>query len=84
MEEERKTVDLPENAYRPLKEGESYEPVMSPQKVYPEANWRSVSLGVLMAIYLAQYYQWAYEGLADAILLREWLFGTTPFDTIKL
>ncbi|MBQ7162784.1 MAG: oligopeptide transporter, OPT family [Bacteroidales bacterium] len=50
MEEERKTVDLPENAYRPLKEGESYEPVMSPQKVYPEANWRSVSLGVLMAI----------------------------------
>ena len=41
-------------------------------------------LGVLMAIYLAQFYQWAYEGLADAILLREWLFGTTPFDTIKL
>jgi len=50
MEEEKRIIDLPENAYRELREGESYEPVMSPRKVYPEANWRSVSLGVLMAV----------------------------------
>ena len=50
MEEEKKTVELPENAYRELKEGEVYEPVMKPGKVYPEANLWSVGWGLLMAV----------------------------------
>jgi putative OPT family oligopeptide transporter len=41
---------LPENAYRELKKGEDYIPVLSPDKNYPEVNFRSVSLGLLMAI----------------------------------
>jgi putative OPT family oligopeptide transporter len=41
---------LPENANRELKPGESYEPVMSPNKTYPEVNVWSVSLGVIMAV----------------------------------
>ncbi|MFO7977239.1 MAG: oligopeptide transporter, OPT family [Bacteroidales bacterium] len=41
---------LPENAYRELREGEEYIPVMSPNRVYPEVNFRSVSLGLLMAV----------------------------------
>ena len=50
MEEEKKPVELPENAYRELKEGESYEPIMKPGKVYPEANLWSVGWGLLMAV----------------------------------
>lgn len=49
-EEERKPVELPENAGRELRPGEEYEPVMKPGKVYPEANVWSVGWGVLMAI----------------------------------
>jgi putative OPT family oligopeptide transporter len=44
------TVKLPESAYRELKEGEVYEPVMSPHNAYPEINFRSVSMGLIMAI----------------------------------
>ena len=50
MEEDKKPVELPENAYRELKEGESYEPIMKPDKVYPEANLWSVGWGLLMAV----------------------------------
>lgn len=42
--------ELPENAYRELKPGEQYIPVLSPLKVYPEVNLRSVLLGLLMAV----------------------------------
>ena len=49
MEEEIKT-QLPENAFRELKEGEQYEPLMSPSGNYPEVNAWSVTWGVLMAI----------------------------------
>lgn len=45
-----KIKGLPANAYTPLKEGEVYEPVMSPDKVFPEINFRSVSIGLLMAV----------------------------------
>lgn len=48
--EEEKVVGLPENATRELKEGEEYIPIMKPDKEYPEVNFRSVSLGILMAI----------------------------------
>ena len=41
---------LPENAYTELKEGEEYKPIMSPDKVYPEVNFRSVFMGLLMSI----------------------------------
>jgi len=47
--EEMKT-QLPENAFRELKEGEEYEPMMSPRGQYPEVNTWSVTWGVLMAM----------------------------------
>ena len=47
--EEIKT-QLPENAFRELKEGEEYEPLMSPRSNYPEVNTWSVTWGVLMAM----------------------------------
>lgn len=49
-EENEKHVGLPENAFRPLKEGEEYQPLMSPEKEYPEVNLWSVSWGIAMAI----------------------------------
>ena len=49
-EEFEKQAGLPENAFRPLKPGEKYEPLMSPDKEYPEVNFRSVSWGIIMAI----------------------------------
>ncbi len=48
--EPEKITGLPENAYRELKEGEEYQPVMPPESVIPEVNFRSVSLGLLMAV----------------------------------
>lgn len=50
MEEEKRPVELPENAYRELKEGEEYQPVMQPGKAYPEANFWSIGWGILMAV----------------------------------
>ena len=47
--EEIKT-QLPENAFRELKENEEYEPLMSPGGKYPEVNSWSVTWGVLMAM----------------------------------
>ena len=41
---------MPENAFRELKDGEDYQPVMSPQKEYPEVNAWSVTWGILMAV----------------------------------
>ena len=41
---------MPENAFRELKNGEDYQPVMSPQKEYPEVNAWSVTWGILMAV----------------------------------
>ncbi len=43
-------MQLPENAFRELHEGEEYQPVMSPDKTYAEANGWSVTWGILMAI----------------------------------
>ena len=50
MKEEDKKTGLPENAFRPLKKGETYEPLMSPNKNYPEVNLWSVLWGISMAI----------------------------------
>ena len=41
---------LAENAFRELKEGEEYEPMMSPHGEYPEVNTWSVTWGVIMAM----------------------------------
>ena len=49
-EENQNQVGLPENAFRPLKAGEEYRPLMSPDKNYPEVNLWSVSWGIAMAI----------------------------------
>lgn len=43
-------VHLPENAGRPLRPGERYEPIMKAGQEYPEVTPYSVSLGVVMAI----------------------------------
>lgn len=49
-EEETINAQLPENAFTELKDGESYQPVMNPNKSYPEVNGWSVTWGVLMAM----------------------------------
>ena len=45
-QEEDKFTGLPENAFRELKPGEVYNPLMGPSKNYPEVNIWSVH-GVL-------------------------------------
>lgn len=47
---ENKQIELPDNAFRELKPGEEYEPVMSPKRVYPEVTPWSVTWGILMAV----------------------------------
>lgn len=48
MKEHR--TSLPENAQRELKTGEKYEPLLSPNKTYPEVTPYSVCVGLLMVI----------------------------------
>ena len=43
-------IQLPENANRPLKPGEKYEPILKPNQEYPEITPYSVIMGVIMAI----------------------------------
>ena len=43
-------MQLPENAFRELREGEQYEPVMPASENVPEVNGWSVTWGVLMAM----------------------------------
>ncbi len=50
MEEENKPTSLPENAYRKLEPGEQYEPLLKPDKEYPEVTPWSVSMGLVMTI----------------------------------
>jgi len=45
-----KIKGIPDNAFRELKEGEVYQPLMSPDKVYPEINAWSVVWGLIMAV----------------------------------
>ncbi|MFA4181695.1 OPT family oligopeptide transporter [Xylanibacter rodentium] len=49
-QDEKDMMQLPENAFRELRDGESYEPMMSPRASYPEVNAWSVTWGVLMAM----------------------------------
>ena len=43
-------INLPENAFRELKDGEEYKPVMSPQESYREVSPWSITWGILMAV----------------------------------
>ena len=45
-----KEIKLPENAFRELKEGEEYEPIMSSHVKYKEVTLWSVFWGVVMAV----------------------------------
>lgn len=49
-QEEEPITGLPENAFRELKAGEVYNPLMNPNRQYPEVNLWSVSWGICMAI----------------------------------
>jgi hypothetical protein len=42
-EQEKLAVGLPENAFRELKDGEEYQPVMDAEHTYPEVNTWSVT-----------------------------------------
>ena len=48
--DQNKNISLPENAYRELKAGEEYQPIMSAQSTPAEATPYSVTMGVIMAI----------------------------------
>jgi len=53
MSEELKSksqLDLPENAYRELKEGEKYVPIIPDEAGVPEVTARSITFGLLMII----------------------------------
>ena len=49
-EDEEKVSGLPENAYRELKEGEVYKPILSPDTQYREVTPWSVFWGLVMAV----------------------------------
>ena len=49
-QEEEKLTGGPENAFRELKPGEVYNPLMSPDRKYPEVNLWSVLWGIAMAV----------------------------------
>ena len=48
--QEKQNIELPENAFRELKEGEEYVPIMKPDKTYREVTPWSVTWGLLMAV----------------------------------
>ncbi|MBQ7610845.1 MAG: oligopeptide transporter, OPT family [Bacteroidales bacterium] len=48
--ESKKNLSLPENAHRALKSGETYRPILGPEKNYPEVTPYSVVMGLLMVI----------------------------------
>jgi len=48
--EEKKTMELPENAYRELEPGEEYKPVMPEDKPVREVTSWSVGMGLIMAV----------------------------------
>jgi putative OPT family oligopeptide transporter len=61
MESSSQIKGLPENAYKELKEGEQYRPVMPPDQTVPEVTVWSVTWGLLMALLFSA--AAAYSGL---------------------
>jgi putative OPT family oligopeptide transporter len=47
---ENETKSLPENAYQPLKPGETYQPIVPAEAKTPELTWRSISWGVFFCV----------------------------------
>lgn len=47
---EQEAVNLPENAFRELKDGEEYVPIMKPERSYAEVNAWSVTWGIVMTM----------------------------------
>ena len=58
---QEKPVGLPENAYKELKEGEEYQPVMPANSNFPEVTGWSIGMGLLMAVIFSA--AAAYSGL---------------------
>ena len=50
MNNEKEQIQLPDNAFTELKEGEVYKPIMSPNATYPEVNFWTVAWGIVMAV----------------------------------
>ena len=61
MEDQSAPRVLPENAYKELKEGEEYRPVMDPKVSVPEVTPYSVLMGLAMAVLFSA--AAAYSGL---------------------
>ena len=61
MEVQSGQSGLPDNAYRELKQGEVYRPVMSPEYKFPEVTGYSVFWGLVMAVVFSA--AAAYSGL---------------------
>ena len=61
IEQEENEIKLPENAYRELKEGEEYKPILLSDKKYPELNGWTIFWGILMAVIFSA--ATAYSGL---------------------
>ena len=61
MEQQPTTGGLPENAYRELKPGETYRPILVPEQQYPEVTPWSVGWGIVMAVLFSA--AAAYSGL---------------------
>ena len=43
-------IEIPENAFRELRDGEEYEPIMSPKRTYQEVSPWSITWGILMTV----------------------------------
>lgn len=50
MSPEADPTELPENAFRELAAGESYRPLMHPERNYPEVTTYSVTLGLILCV----------------------------------
>nr|MBF6627795.1 OPT/YSL family transporter [Proteiniphilum sp.] len=61
LNEEKKAMELPENAYRELEPGEEYKPVMPEDKPVREVTSWSVGMGLIMAVVFSA--AAAYSGL---------------------
>ena len=61
METPTTSSSLPDNAYKELKEGEEYRPIMDPNQTYPEVTPWSVGWGLVMAVLFSA--AAAYSGL---------------------
>ena len=50
MQENQPKTSLPENAYRELRQGEEYQPIMAADTTPTEVTPYSVTVGIIMAV----------------------------------